>query len=71
MVFNYMYVLIVIIVLNTDITNYKSKNKTSFGFKCPFRDRPFDMMGGWDFSSRQVIFFSLFAQQGIFLKSKL
>ena len=26
--------------------------------------------GGWDFSSRQVIFFSLLAQQGIFFKSK-
>ena len=27
--------------------------------------------GGWDFSSRPVIFFSLFAQQVIFFKSKL
>ena len=37
-----------------------------------FRDGPFDIQGGgWDFSSRQVIFFSLFAQQVIFFKSKL
>ena len=36
------------------------------------RDGPFDIQGGgWDFSSRQVIFFSLFAQQVIFFKSKL
>ena len=37
-----------------------------------FRDGPFDIQGGgWDFSSRHVIFFSLFAQQFIFFKSKL
>ena len=37
------------------------------------RDGPFDIQGGggWDFSSRQVLFFSLFAQQVIFFKSKL
>ena len=36
------------------------------------RDGPFDIQGGgWDFSSRQVIFFSVFAQQVIFFKSKL
>ena len=34
------------------------------------RDGPFDIQGGWDFSSRQVIFFSLSAQQVIFFKSK-
>ena len=33
------------------------------------RDGPFDIRGGgWDFSSRRVIFFSLFAQQVIFSK---
>ena len=32
------------------------------------RDGPFDIQGGWDFSSRQVIFFSLFAQQVIFFQ---
>ena len=33
------------------------------------RDGPFDIQGGgWDFSSRQVIFFSLFSQQVIFSK---
>ena len=37
-----------------------------------FRDGPFDIQGrGWDFSSQQVIFFSLFAQQVILFKSKL
>ena len=36
------------------------------------RDGPFDIQGGgWDFSSRRVIFFSLFAQQVSFFKSKL
>ena len=39
------------------------------------RDGPFDIRGGggggWDFSSRQVIFFSLYAQPTIFFKSKL
>ena len=35
------------------------------------RDVPFDIQGGWDFSSRQVIFFSLFAKHVIFFKSKL
>ena len=36
------------------------------------RDGPFDIQGGgWDFSSRQVIFSSLLAQQVIFFKSKL
>ena len=38
------------------------------------RDGPFDIQGGggWDFSSRQVIFFSrFFAQQVIFFKSEL
>ena len=35
------------------------------------RDGPFDIQGGRDFSSRQVIFFSLFAQQVSFFKSKL
>ena len=36
------------------------------------RDGPFDIQGGgWDFSSRQVIFFPLFAQQVIIFKSKL
>ena len=35
-------------------------------------DGPFNIQGGgWDFSLRQVIFFSLFAQQVIFFKSKL
>ena len=34
------------------------------------RDGPFDIQGGggWDFSLRQVIFFSLFAQQVIMSK---
>ena len=31
-------------------------------FRTILRDGPFDIKGGWDFSSRQVIFFSLFAQ---------
>ena len=37
------------------------------------RDGPFDIQGGggWDFSSRRVIFFSVFAQQVIFFKNKL
>ena len=36
-----------------------------------FRDGQFDIQGGWDFSLRQVIFFSLFAQQVTFFESKL
>ena len=36
------------------------------------RDGPFDFQGeGWYFSSRQVIFSSLLAQQVIFFKGKL
>ena len=42
----------------------------NFKFIVALRDGPFDIQGegGWDFSSRQVIFFSLFAQQVIFSK---
>ena len=36
---------------------------------CDLRDGPFDIQGGgWDFSSRQVIFSLFFAQQVIFSK---
>ena len=32
------------------------------------RDGPFDIQGGWDFSSRQVIFFSLFCTTSYFFQ---
>ena len=36
------------------------------------RDGPFDIQGSiWYFSSRQVVFFSLFANQVMFFKSKV
>ena len=54
-------------VLSTSVTS-----TTTVAGKIIVRDGPFDIQGGGlGFSSRQVIFFSLFAQQVIFCKSKL
>ena len=43
----------------------------AFCWQIKIRDGPFKIQGGWDFSSRQVIFSLFFAQQNIFFKSKL
>ena len=52
--------------------NMAPKKRQFCSLKRCIRDGPFDIQGGgWDFSSRQVIFFSLFSQQVIFFKSKL
>ena len=39
--------------------NLKTKQATLSLHSMILRDGPFDIQGGWDFSSRQVIFFSL------------
>ena len=38
--------------------------------KIILRDGPFDIQGGWDFSSRQVIFFKSKQQQVLFFLKK-
>ena len=57
---------------SSDLRDFGIKEQFKPNFKNAPRDGPSDIQGGgWDFSSRPVIFFSLFAQQVIFFKSKL